>query len=958
MSTPPYSPTHQERSAKRRKIEIQAPKLIHPYGTKSTESNMGSVQLELTEVESKLRRLLLDVAEYIDGSSSSTEQITSVQVPEEVANEKIILRWTGGWVRDKLLNIESHDIDLAINKLTGEHFGLKMQEYLRIPGNAEKHGLIAEGEKLSDSDRTKKIAPGLHKIEANPEKSKNLETATTKILGIDLDLVNLRKETYNEVSRNPQMEFGTAEEDAMRRDATVNAMFYNLHTCEVEDFTKRGHEDMAARIIRTPLEPYQTFKDDPLRVLRLIRFASRLDYTIEPETAKAMGNPEIQDVLKIKISRERVGIELEKMLKGPRSRMALELIDRFGLYRTVFTDPTRDLACEPETAYFQLAYDFVESIVTKADDIPSKIPDNLLRNDDEKYLAWVCSTVMPWADAPMIPHPKPTQRPLFAAYLVAREGFKAPNKVCDVITASLSHSEEIRNHVAQCAKGLRRPDTIDPSNDFTARDTLGMAIRRWGPTWRTQVLFNMLYEVVLDRTSKQGMASPPKHHRLFVLTFTDILVSYAVFIGQVLKHGVQDVDTFKPLLKGTDLAKALNTKPGPWMKDALDVVMAWQLRNPDTTDPAQAIEAVKVSRGTKNDSELSSRLASHFLQLTIPPFFPQNKSASNALEVSRQPSPWRDAGNGHVLDLLTWSIGALNRKEIEAQWRFLMPPILKMIDDSEVESKAKGCQLLTLLLQRMQQTTIGQDTTVPTNPMKSNKPTDLLQRTGYHRVLADSLFPLLTYIPSLTPKQESVLLLSNVFPALLSLAHLLPQGDASSTPSTSPINTKTHFLDNLYRQGILHPLTHFPTPTTYPQLSTLLLSQLSTLTHELGIESAKHLSATVPLLSSILRDPFVLVHEDLARMTLSALRSVMENAWPRVPRYRGDLVAGLGSLWMRVKGGEGKGPDGEVELSGQIHETAEMLDAIMRASGEREVWEVERKGVEDLGGGLEGMFGG
>lgn len=585
MSTPPSSPNHLGRSAKRRRTEARAPRFILPYGTKSTKSDMDSIQLELTEVESNLRRLLLDVAEYIDGTSS-TEQITSVQVPEEVAKEKIILRWTGGWVRDKLLKVESHDIDLAINKLTGEHFGLKMHEYLKIPGNAEKHGLIEKGEKLSDSDRTKKIAPGLHKIEANPEKSKNLETATTKIMGIDLDLVNLRKETYNEVSRNPQMEFGTAEEDAMRRDATVNAMFYNLHTCEVEDFTKRGHEDMAAGIIRTPLEPYQTFKDDPLRVLRLIRFASRLHYTIEPETAKAMGNPEIQDVLKIKISRERVGTELEKMLKGPRPRMALELIDRFGLYRTVFTDPTKDLPCEPETAYFQSAYNFVQSLVTRSDDTLSKISDNLLRNDDEKYLAWVCSTVMPWVDAPTIPHPKPAQRPLFASYLVAREGFKAPNKVCDVIAASLGNSEEIRNHVSQCAKGLRRPDAVDPSNDFTARDTLGMAIRRWGPTWRTQVLFNMVYEVVLNRTS-----------------IKNLLTSYVVFIDQILKHQVQEADTFKPLLKGTDLAKALNTKPGPWMKDALDVVMAWQLRNPDATDPAEAIEAVKVSQGTKNHEE-------------------------------------------------------------------------------------------------------------------------------------------------------------------------------------------------------------------------------------------------------------------------------------------------------------------------------------------------------------------
>jgi tRNA nucleotidyltransferase (CCA-adding enzyme) len=502
MSKRDLSPNLQERSTKRRNLETPSIRLIYPYGTMAPASGPG-VQLELTEVESKLRQLLLDVATYIDDAPAK-EDITGVKVPEDLAKQKTTLRWTGGWVRDKLLKIGSNDIDLAINNMTGEHFGLKMLEYLKVPGNAEKHDLLEKGHKSTGQDKSQAIAPGLHKIEANPEKSKNLETATTKIMGIDLDLVNLRKETYNEVSRNPEMEFGTAEEDAMRRDATVNAMFYNLHTCQVEDFTQQGFDDMAAKVIRTPLEPTQTFKDDPLRVLRLIRFASRLDYVIEPETAKAMGNPEIQDVLKIKISRERVGIELEKMIKGPRPRMALELIDRFGLYRTVFTDPTRELPSDPDTGLFQPSYDFVEKAIVGRNEIPAAIKDTLIRDSDEEYLAWICATVMPWADAPTVPHPKPTQRPLFTAYLVAREGFKAPNRVCDVIAASLGHGEEIRAMVANCAKGLRRPDTINPNNDATGRDTLGMALRRWGPTWRTQVFFNIVYEVVLGQSSQEG----------------------------------------------------------------------------------------------------------------------------------------------------------------------------------------------------------------------------------------------------------------------------------------------------------------------------------------------------------------------------------------------------------------------------------------------------------------------
>jgi tRNA nucleotidyltransferase (CCA-adding enzyme) len=96
------------------------------------------------------------------------------------------------------------------------------------------------------------------------------------------------------------------------------------------------------------------------------------------------------------------------------------------------------------------------------------------------------------------------------------------------------------------------------------------------------------------------------------------LRSYTAFLDQLTKHNILDVDTFKPLLKGTDLAKALGTKPGPWMKDALDVVMAWQLRNPESSDADAAIEAVRASREQQTDSELPSRLASHYGRILEP----------------------------------------------------------------------------------------------------------------------------------------------------------------------------------------------------------------------------------------------------------------------------------------------------------------------------------------------------
>lgn len=264
---------------------------------RSPNSASMTTTIQLDPKEHQLKRLLLDVAENIDKSDAILKKA------EEFDEGKVILRWAGGWVRDKILGRPSHDIDVAINCMTGEVFGNKLRDFCDVPANKEKHGL------------QKHDLGQLHKIAKNPDKSKQLETATVKIFGLDVDFVNLRTETYAEDSRNPQMEFGTAEEDARRRDATVNALFYNIHTDQVEDFVG-GLDDMQARIIRTPMEPFQTFMDDPLRVLRLIRFASRLGFTIEPSVKEYMGNESVLETFRVKITRERVGVEVEKMLKG------------------------------------------------------------------------------------------------------------------------------------------------------------------------------------------------------------------------------------------------------------------------------------------------------------------------------------------------------------------------------------------------------------------------------------------------------------------------------------------------------------------------------------------------------------------------------------------------------------------------------------------------------------------
>lgn len=100
-----------------------------------------------------------------------------------------------------------------------------------------------------------------------------METAVIKVQNQLIDLVNLRSEEYGEESRVPEIKIGTPEQDALRRDLTINSMFYNINKGLIEDLTGRGLIDLKNKMANTPLQPLKTFVDDPLRVLRTIRFA-------------------------------------------------------------------------------------------------------------------------------------------------------------------------------------------------------------------------------------------------------------------------------------------------------------------------------------------------------------------------------------------------------------------------------------------------------------------------------------------------------------------------------------------------------------------------------------------------------------------------------------------------------------------------------------------------------------
>ncbi|KAK3182058.1 CCA tRNA nucleotidyltransferase, mitochondrial [Lecanicillium sp. MT-2017a] len=519
--------------------------------------------IQLNEREQKLRNLLVDVAQSIDKANGTTATN---------AENRVVLRWAGGWVRDKLLGSESHDIDVAINTMTGDQFTQRLREHCQQPSVAARLGLSS-----TDIGRP-------HSVARQPDKSKHLETAMLRIMGLDLDFVNLRKETYADDSRNPQMEFGTAEEDALRRDATINALFYNLNTQQIEDFTG-GLPDMQRKLIRTPLEPLQTFRDDPLRVLRLVRFSSRLQFSIDEGTRKFMADPSVLDALKVKISRERVGTELEKMLKDKHPRTALALIDSLKLYHAIFTDPTRNDMPTPDISRWPVTYNALHDILQN--ETPGSIASTLVHTDEAKFVAWNLAAVSPWMREQDPPGVKKKANALPPVGVIAREGIKAPNKLTDIIAASHRHLDE----VLELKRAVLARDAC-----ISERDRFGMAIRRWdaqGGSFRLQILSAMLVEA-LERLQvwpgSEGKDDKGASEK------DDFVKEWQLFLDHLAELDVLDAPTLKRMLDGRDLAKALGVKPGRWTGQALDVCVAWQLRNPGETDPAGAIEEVQKQR--------------------------------------------------------------------------------------------------------------------------------------------------------------------------------------------------------------------------------------------------------------------------------------------------------------------------------------------------------------------------
>ena len=166
---------------------------------------------------------------------------------------------------------------------------------------------------------------------------KNFGTAQLKYKDFEIEFVGARKESYTHDSRNPVVEDGSLEDDQKRRDFTINAMAFCLNKNRFGELLDpfNGLQDLQDLIIRTPLDPDITFSDDPLRMMRAVRFASQLGFDIFPETFDAVARN--KERIKI-ISKERIADELNKIILSPKPSVGFVLLEKTGLLEIILPE--------------------------------------------------------------------------------------------------------------------------------------------------------------------------------------------------------------------------------------------------------------------------------------------------------------------------------------------------------------------------------------------------------------------------------------------------------------------------------------------------------------------------------------------------------------------------------------------------------------------------------------------
>ena len=248
-----------------------------------------------------------------------------------------------------------------------------VRDYILERGNAKDIDVVAIGDGIQLAKQVAKNLPNKPKVQV----FKTYGTAMLRYEDIEIEFVGARKESYTEDSRNPSVENGTLQDDQNRRDFTINALALNLSETNFGDLLDPfgGIDDLNKKIIRTPLNPDITYSDDPLRMMRAIRFATQLEFTIEEKSLKAISDN--CDRIKI-ITKERIVTELNKILESKTPSIGFLLLEKTKLLQYILPEITA-LKGIDEVEGQRHKDNFYHTL---------EVVDNIAKNTDNLWLRW------------------------------------------------------------------------------------------------------------------------------------------------------------------------------------------------------------------------------------------------------------------------------------------------------------------------------------------------------------------------------------------------------------------------------------------------------------------------------------------------------------------------------------------------------------------------------------------
>ncbi|KAJ9167161.1 hypothetical protein P3X46_021831 [Hevea brasiliensis] len=491
-------------------------------------------KIELTEIEKKIFDRLLNTLLHF--------------------NLQTELRVAGGWVRDKLLGKDCYDIDIAIDNMLGSEFVDKVREYL-----------LSTGEE----------AQGLCIIPRNPDQSKHLETARMRLFDLWIDFVNLRSEDYSDGSRIPTMKFGTAKEDAFRRDLTINSLFYNINTSSVEDLTGRGIEDLKTGKIVTPLPPKATFLDDPLRVLRAIRFGARFGFILDEELKVAAACDDVTSALAAKVSKERIGTEIDLMISGNQPVKAMTCIADLTLFWVVFglppkVEPAVSEGCHKLCiAYLDASWNLIQLIGCSVFTV------------EQRRLSLYAALFLPFRNITCKDEKGKTAPVVNFIFKDSLKQKSSDSETVMKIHRSLEKFLNLfdlltSNEDTQPAEVDWGPELIDVPFSSKLRVLAGFLLRDVKDFWRVALLIStMIYPANIDSTEDFLDKQYQLDKRIELFKTVE---------NAITKLGLEKIWDVKPLVNGKEIMSVLQLKSGgPLVREWQQKLLAWQLAHPTGT---------------------------------------------------------------------------------------------------------------------------------------------------------------------------------------------------------------------------------------------------------------------------------------------------------------------------------------------------------------------------------------